>query len=219
MTAGTKRAVLFDLDGTLLDSLGDLANSMNTVLSEDGLPTHEVDAFRYFIGEGVSLLVQRSLPEDKRDPATAQDYLERYRDAYATRWHLSKPFPGIPELLDKLQTRGVPLAVVSNKPEVFTKQCIQRLFPDWKWDCILGQSDALPRKPDAAMALHAAERLGVAPKNCLFVGDSDIDILTGVNAGMSAVGVSWGFRQEAELREAGMQHFLQKPADLLELIE
>ncbi len=214
----TKRAVLFDLDGTLLDSLGDLADSMNAVLAEDGLPTHEVDAFRYFIGEGVSLLVERSLPKEKHDPESVQGYLERYRASYGARWHLSKPFAGVPELLDQLQAHGVGLAVVSNKPEVFTKQCVETIFPNWEWDCILGQSDAIPSKPDAAMALHAAERLGVAPENCLFVGDSDIDILTGVNAGMTAVGVSWGFRPEAELRDAGMQHYLETPADLLALI-
>ena len=120
----TKRAVLFDLDGTLLDSLGDLADSMNAVLAEDGLPTHDRDAFRYFIGEGVSLLVERSLPKEKQDSDSVQAYLERYRASYAARWHLSKPFAGIPELLDQLQAQGSGLAVVSNKPEGFTKQCV-----------------------------------------------------------------------------------------------
>ncbi len=213
-----KRAVLFDLDGTLLDSLGDLAESMNAVLREDGLPAHPVDDYRYFIGEGVRLLVSRALPGERQDEASIETYLQRYRKSYEARWHLSKPFPGIRELLDALVKRGIPMAVVSNKPDLFTQQCVTQLFPSWPWAAVLGQSKTFPRKPAPEGALHVANQLDVEPARCLFVGDSDIDMRTGVNAGMTSVGVSWGFRPEKELKEAGAQHLIASPQELLALI-
>ena len=213
-----RQAVLFDLDGTLLDSLGDLAESMNAVLREDQLPTHDLDAFRYFIGDGILALVQRSLPEHLHEEDTLTAYLKRYRDSYAKRWHLSKPFPGIPEMLDTLQERGVALGVVSNKPDAFTQQCVRELFPQWEWQAVIGQVEHLPPKPDPAGALAMAEQFGIAPEHCWFVGDSDVDMKTGVNAGMNAVGVSWGFRPTEELRKAGAQEVVDSPSQLLTLI-
>lgn len=212
-------AVLFDLDGTLLDSLGDLAESMNAVLRERGLPTHELDAFRYFIGDGIRELVKRSLPEAlQEDESSLVSFLEAYRASYEARWHLSKPFPGVPEMLDALQERGTALAVVSNKPDPFTQKCVQRIFSKWSWDGIAGQRDGVPRKPDPAGALTLASEWGVDPKDCWFVGDSDVDMQTGVNAGMHAVGVTWGFRTEDELREAGAEHIIHSPNELLERV-
>ena len=214
-----RQAVLFDLDGTLLDSLGDLAESMNTVLREDGLPTHDLDDFRYFIGDGVVQLVRRSLPAHLHEEATTMEYLDRYRAEYAQRWHLSKPFPGIPDLLDALQASGTALGVVSNKPDNFTQQCVETLFSKWSWDGIAGQLDHVPSKPDPAGAIAMAEKLGLRAEDCWFVGDSDVDMQTGVNAGMHVVGVSWGFRPVTELRESGAQHILGQPAELLDLLE
>ena len=214
-----RQAVLFDLDGTLLDSLGDLAESMNAVLREDDLPTHGLDDFRFFIGDGIMALVKRSLPSRLHyDQAALKAYLERYRASYAQRWHLSEPFPGIAKLLDTLQAQGVVLGVVSNKPDSFTQQCVQTLFPAWTWDGVVGQLDHVPSKPDPAGALAMAEKFGIAPADCWFVGDSDVDMKTGVNAGMNVVGVSWGFRPVTELREAGAQHIIEQPGELLALL-
>lgn len=211
------QAVLFDLDGTLLDTLGDLADAMNVVLAEDGLPTHTWQSFRYFIGEGVVELVKRSLPEDRRGEASVLAYMKRYRESYTKHWHRSKPFAGIPDMLDRLQRAGLALAVVSNKPDDFTRLCVERLLPEWKFQVVLGQSERFPAKPDPASALHVAEKLGVARERCLFVGDSNIDMITGVNAGMIAVGVSWGFRPEKELLENGARHIVRDPREIVEL--
>ena len=214
-----RQAVLFDLDGTLLDSLGDLAESMNAILREDDLPTHGLDDFRFFIGDGIMALVKRSLPTHlHNDQSALGAYLARYRASYAQRWHLSKPFPGIADLLDALQTQGIALGVVSNKPDSFTQQCVDKLFPQWTWDGVAGQLDHVPSKPDPAGALAMAEKLGIIAKDCWFVGDSDVDMQTGVNANMHVVGVSWGFRPVTELREAGAQHILDQPAGLLALL-
>jgi phosphoglycolate phosphatase len=214
-----RQAVLFDLDGPLLDSLGDLAESMNAVLREDGLPTHGLDDFRFFIGDGIQALVKRSLPlRLHNDRPALEAYLDRYRASYSQRWHLSKPFAGIADLLDTLQAQGVGLGIVSNKPDNFTQQCVQTLFPAWTWEGVVGQLDHVPSKPDPTGALAMAEKLGVQPEDCWFVGDSDVDMKTGVNAGMNVVGVSWGFRPERELRDAGAQHIIGQPAELLALL-
>lgn len=215
----SRQAVLFDLDGTLLDSLSDLAEAMNAVLREDGLPTHDLEEFRFFIGDGILALVKRSLPEHLHTSSALQTYLEKYRQSYSERWHLSKPFPGIAELLDALQDQGIALGVVSNKPDAFTQKCVQRLFPQWTWDGVVGQLDHIPPKPDPTSALAMAEKVSVPPEHCWFIGDSDVDMQTGVHAGMNVVGVGWGFRPVSELRAAGAQHILDHPSDLLALLK
>lgn len=214
-----RQAVLFDLDGTLLDSLGDIAESMNAILRQDGLPTHNLDAFRYFIGDGMLALVRRSLPEHLHDENSLASYVDRYHASYDSRWHLSKPFPGIPALLDELHARSVALAVVSNKPDPFTQKCVRQLFPAWTWDAVVGQMKGTPRKPNPTSALGIAEKLRILPENCWFAGDSDVDMQTGLNAGMNVVGVAWGFRPESELRNAGAQHVISFPRELLTLLE
>ncbi len=219
MPSSPRQAVLFDLDGTLLDSLGDLAESMNAVLRANALPTHNGEAFRYFIGDGIRELVKRSLPPSHHDEASLTKFLEAYRKSYAERWHLSKPFPKIPALLDELQDRHIALAVVSNKPDPFTQQCVKQLFPRWQWEGVAGQMDGVPRKPDPVGALQIASQLGIPPHACWFVGDSDVDMQTGVNAKMNVVGVTWGFRPEDELRDAGAQHIIASPEELIPLID
>ncbi|HOZ46278.1 MAG TPA: HAD family hydrolase [Candidatus Hydrogenedentes bacterium] len=212
-------AVLFDLDGTLLDTLEDLAESVNVMLRSRGFVPHPVDAYRYFVGEGAILLITRALPEEHRDEQTISAALQDFQDAYRDRWYTkTTPYEGIPEMLDELDARGVKKAVLSNKPHRFTVQCVDSLLPEWTFDVVFGQREGVPRKPDPTVALEVAARLGLAPDRVLYVGDSSIDMKTARAAGMVAVGVSWGFRPRAELLENGAQFIIDRPEELIDLL-
>jgi phosphoglycolate phosphatase len=213
------KSILFDLDGTLLDTLDDLADSTNAVLKRHGLPTHPVDAYRYFVGDGARNLIIRALPQDRRNEPTISQLLAEYRDVYAKRWDAkSKPYAGVPELLDALVQRGdVKLAVLSNKPDDFTQLCVSRLLPKWKFDVVLGATDRFPHKPDPGAAIDIARGLKIEPARFLYVGDTATDMRTAIAAKMHPVGALWGFRTEQELREAGAQAILQQPLQLLDL--
>lgn len=198
-------AVLFDLDGTLVDSLGDLADSGNAMLAELGHATHSEKAYRQFVGNGVQQLVQRCLPADvAASEQQSRRALEIYRQQYQRRWHdRTIPYCGIPEALEALVTAEVPLAVLSNKPHEFTTCCVEHFFPHIPFTVIQGQQEGIDKKPAPAGALLIAEKMEVDPSCCALVGDSDVDMLTAANAGMRGVGVLWGFRDETELRAAG----------------
>ncbi len=210
------KAILFDLDGTLLDTLSDLADAANRTLDRAGLPTHGVSAYRNFVGDGSRMLITRALPESHRTPAHIDDYLTRFKDDYGRNWKTAtRPYPGIRELLAELARRDIPRAVVTNKPHRFAEECIHHFFPDTPFQMIRGQKDHLPRKPDPATALEAADNLRVAPEECLFIGDSNVDMTTAIAAGMVPVGVAWGFRSVAELIGAGASRIVTKPQDVL----
>ena len=214
------KAVLFDLDGTLLDSLDDIASAANAVLTACGHPAHPVASYRQFIGDGVPNLFRRALPTQ----AVTDDLLEacasRFRDSYAASWNQqSRPYYGITALLEKLVARGLVLAVLSNKPHAFTTQCVDHYFPAVPFQAVAGDRPPLPRKPDPASALAIARQLGHPPRDFLYVGDSSVDMLTATRAGMYPVGVSWGFREVAELRDHGAKVILDDPLQLLELID
>jgi phosphoglycolate phosphatase len=216
----TYQAVLFDLDGTLLDTLTDLADATNHALRRLGFPEHPRDSFRYFIGDGVETLVQRILPQDRCDAATMAECAGLMRREYAQRWAATtRPFAGIPELLDALTARGVPMAVLSNKPDEFTRLCVAQLLPGWKFAAVLGAGTALPRKPDPGGAREIARRLGVVPGEVLYLGDTNTDMQTAVAAGMFPVGALWGFRTADELTESGAQVLVEKPLDLLSILD
>lgn len=215
------KAVLFDLDGTLLDTLQDLATSGNEVLAARGLPPHPLDAYRIFIGNGMVNLARDVFPPEMRPETDEQiaAVLDEYRAAYSRNWrNTTVLFPGISGVLDRLVADAVPIGVVSNKAHDFTLQCVEAFLDDWKWDVLIGAREGHPRKPDPAGALEAAAVLGVAPEDCLFVGDSDVDMMTARNAGMRAIGVSWGFRPVEELLEAGAEVILGEPADLFRIL-
>lgn len=213
------RAVLFDLDGTLLDTLDDLGDSINRALVRLGFPTHGRESFRYFVGEGARMLVERALPEDRRDPATAEAALRAYREEYRTGWNIkTRIYDGIPAMLDTLTARGIALGILSNKPHEMTLQCVQGYLDRWSFGVILGQRDHVARKPDPAGALEAAAALRVAPADVLYLGDTATDMQTARAAGMFAVGAAWGFRPESELREHGAHAIVHHPDDVLKLI-
>lgn len=212
------QAILFDLDGTLLDSLGDIAGALNHTLAHFGLPQHEVDAYRAFVGEGVEQLVDRALGEHAA--AHRAQVLPAYRAYY--REHLAvhtRPYLGIPELLAALVTRRVPLCVLSNKPDDATRTLVEHFFPTTPFVLVAGHKPDVPRKPDPTAALAMAAHLGLPPQACAFVGDSNIDMQTAAAAGMLAVGVSWGFRGRAELEGHGAAAVIDEPAALLRVLQ
>lgn len=195
------KAVFFDLDGTLIDSLADLGEAVNRMLVDLGLPRHAAEAYRAFIGEGARRLVERALPEAVRgDEELVKRALALYQEHYGSCWHeQTRAYPGMPELLADLQRAGVPLGVISNKPDAFTRLCTAHFFPGTAFAVVLGQREGLVRKPDAAMAHAAAGRLGLKAEACVYVGDSGVDMRFAHAAGMRAVGVAWGFRDREEL--------------------
>jgi phosphoglycolate phosphatase len=214
----TFRALVSDLDGTLLDTLGDIADSVNASLAIMGLPQHEVDAYRYFVGNGRKIMAMRTLPEDRRDDATLELLLKHIGEEYSRRWmDTSHPFAGIAEMLDALTARGIPLAVLSNKPQVYTEPMVSKLLSRWSFGSVLGESETTPKKPDPTGALRIIRTLNVRPAECLYIGDSGVDMQTAVAAHMYPVGVLWGYRTAEELLTNGAVTLASQPDDVVRL--
>lgn len=211
------RAVIFDLDGTLLDTLADLADAGNAMLAALGHAVHPVESYKQFVGDGVAMLVRRALP-----PKAMDDYpraLELMRAEYQAHWKVkSRPYPGVPEMLDALAAKGVPMSVLSNKPQKFCELTMEHFFPRWSWAAVMGETDAIPRKPDPTGAKAIAARLGIAAGEFLFLGDSPMDVKCALGAGMTPVGATWGFRERLTLEEAGGKIFIDRPEELLGLL-
>lgn len=213
-------AVLFDLDGTLLDTLADIAHSANRVLAELGFPTHDIDAYRHFVGEGLIVLFRKALPADVNADEVMPRCAECFREAYGREWNVrTRPYDGIRELLDALAARPIEMAVLSNKPDAFTKRCVREYLSEYKFRMVLGQRDGVPRKPDPAGAAEIVEAMGIPPEQFLYLGDSAIDMKTATAAGMYAVGALWGFRSLAELEQSGAKTVINLPTDLLEVLD
>jgi phosphoglycolate phosphatase len=212
------KAVLFDLDGTLLDTLEDIARSMNAVLTNAGFPAHPVEAYRGLIGEGIANLVRRALPERGVDERTVQQHVSAMIDEYGRRWaEHTRPYPEIPELLHALTVRKFKMAVLSNKMDSFTRDMVKNLLADWQFEEVLGAQPSIPRKPDPTGALLISRQCGVRPEEFLYLGDSNTDMQTAVNAGMYPVGALWGFQMAEQLLAAGAQKLIAKPMELLTL--
>ena len=213
------RGVIFDLDGTLLDSIDDLADSMNHSLAQLGFPPHGVAEYKRLVGDGVRELACRSLPEAARTDAHIDETVRLMREEYAKRWdRKTRPYAGIPELLDELVARGMRMAILTNKLHGFSVQMVERLLPRWKFDVILGETEGLPRKPDPAGANRIAHQLSISPGEFRYLGDTNTDMCTATAAGMFPIGVLWGFRDAEELRASGARALLDRPGDLLELL-
>ena len=196
--AGRPGGVIFDLDGTLADSLSDIASAMNRTLQAHGFPVHPVPAYRTFVGEGVRKLAERALPPGTE--ALREAFIAAYEADYAQ--HLldeTRLFPGIAEVLDRLQSAGVPVAVLSNKPDLPTRRLVDALCGRWQFRAVFGERAGVPRKPDPTSALALADALAAAPESVAFVGDTGVDVLTARAASMRPVGVLWGFRPQEVL--------------------
>lgn len=214
------KAVIFDLDGTLLDTLADLADSANAVLAARNFPSIPTEDYKQLIGDGMAKLVERAMPDaahpSEEELAVA---LEEFQNEYSQRWNAKTTvYPGIGDLLDGLVEHGIPLGVLSNKRHEFTLKCVEEFLGTWSWGSVLGQRDGIEKKPDPAGAFDAANELNIAPENCLYIGDSGVDMHTAVRAGMVPVGVLWGFRDAAELRGMGADHLIETPLDLLDIL-
>ena len=213
------KAVLFDLDGTLLDTLDDLADSMNAVLEASGYPVHDVEAYKYFVGNGLRNLTERCLPGEHRTPAEIDFHLDKLRKEYEARWDKkTRPYRGIPELLDALAGKGIKIAVLSNKADEFAVRVVKKLLPDWRFEAVVGEKPGYPKKPDPSGAIAIAAQLGIPCNEFLYLGDTNVDMKTAVSAGMYAVGALWGFRKADELAEGGARVLIPEPAALLDLL-
>jgi phosphoglycolate phosphatase len=211
-----KEAVIFDLDGTLADTIDDIAGAVNRCLARRGLREHDLELFKLMVGDGFRNLVTRALPESMRSPEYVEALRAEAMADYAERClERTRAFPGIRELLSALAERGISLAVLSNKPDELTKKVIAGLFPTVDFAIVRGESPDFPRKPDPASALDACARMGASPAETLYLGDSGVDMKTAKAAGFLALGALWGFRSEAELRETGADALLEEPLDLL----
>jgi phosphoglycolate phosphatase len=213
------RALIFDLDGTLLDTLDDIAFCMNAALKRFGGQPLPVEDYRGHVGQGLDVLAWRVLPDARRDDNTVRQCVAAMREVYATRWaHSTRPYPGISDLLEWLKRRAVPMAVFSNKAHDFTVRIVTHFFGSETFHAVLG-GGKFPFKPDPAGALHLAGVLQVVPGEILYVGDSDIDMQTAKNSGMYAVGVTWGFRSRQELADSGAKVLIDNPAELIDLTD
>jgi phosphoglycolate phosphatase len=215
----TCKAIIFDLDGTLLNTLNDLGNAMNRVLSNRGFAIHPIDEYRFLIGNGVEKLVKRALPEKNRDELTVRTCITLFLEEYQNNSNRdTRPYEGIPELLDALKERGLKTAILSNKPHDTTISCVSELLERWRFDIVLGHRDGTLHKPDPAGALEIAHRLNIPPEEFLYLGDSGVDMETATAAGMFPVGVLWGFRDAEELSKSGAQALISHPLKLLDLL-
>ena len=213
------KAVIFDLDGTLLDSLADIADSANSVLAANGLPTHPYDAYRFFVGEGVENMLQQAVPEGTPKDVflgLLRQMKERYGNNWATKTH---PYEGIQSLLATLAGRGIPLAVLSNKPHEITVATVKHFCPNCPFSAVIGSPAGGKAKPDPTLALQIAAEFSLPPESIAFMGDSKTDMQTATAAGMIPVGVLWGFRPESELLAHGARVVLRAPGELLEHLQ
>jgi phosphoglycolate phosphatase len=197
-----KKLVIFDLDGTLLNTIADLATATNQALASYGYPTHDIPQYKYFVGNGINKLFERALPDEEKKQENVLKIRERFIPYYNE--HLTdftKPYPDIPELLETIQHHDIQIAVASNKYQQATSKLIPYFFPNIKFTAIFGQREGVPRKPDPTTVFDIIKIAGVNKEEVLYVGDSNVDMQTAINAGVDGIGVTWGFRPRIELEK------------------
>ena len=213
------KAILFDLDGTLLDTIEDLTDSMNMALRRLGYPSHDADTCKKFVGDGVEKFAARALPDNHRDESTVEKCVSAMREEYSKLWaNKTKPYDGIPELLDALTAQRVAMAVLSNKPDDSTREMVAKMLRRWRFYPVVGSRPLVPKKPAPTSALEISERLAVPPKEFLYLGDTGTDMNTAKAAGMFGVGALWGFRTAEEIKESGAEVLVEHPTEVLGLL-
>lgn len=212
--------VIFDLDGTLLNTIDDLAASTNYALSRHGYPTHDLGSYRFFVGNGINKLIERALPEEVRNEEKVlelrKDFVAYYEKHSAD---LTKPYKGIPELLSTLKEKGLKIAVASNKYQVATEFLVDKYFGAYEFDIVLGQRDGVTPKPDPTIVYDILKETGVDKKHTLYVGDSGVDMQTAKASDLIAIGVSWGFRPVSELEEFNPDYIVDQPIEIYQIIQ
>lgn len=213
------KTIIFDLDGTLLDTLADLADSANYTMKQMGYPAHPQESYKYFVGNGVPKLLERCLPEDKRSEenilTARRIFAEHYNVHFVDK---TKPYDGVEELLEKLKENGVKMAVASNKSDEFTVSLVKRFFGN-AFDTVQGGKSDVPKKPAPDIVYGIMDRLDSTPENTYFAGDSNVDMYTAKNAGITSIGCLWGFRTKEELLEGGADFLAESPMDIYEILE
>jgi len=214
-----KKNIVFDLDGTLLDTLEDIAISANEALKTLGFEARPIEHYRYYVGEGVFKLFENIFAKNVQSHETICRAVELFETHYAKQFDChTQPYEGIGKLLSFLQARGFKMAILSNKPDAFTKKCAFKYFRTWTFDAVFGVREGVPRKPDPTAALEICERWGISPEECFYLGDTMIDMQTANRAGMKAIGALWGFRDEAELREHHAAYLAKTPGEVIKLL-
>ena len=214
-----KRLAIFDLDGTLLDTVADLANATNQALAKCGYPTHPTEAYYHFVGNGINKLFARALPEESRNEENVlrirTHFIPYYNEHNADD---SRPYPGIVELLHKLQFHGVQVAVASNKYQQATAKLVAHFFPDIRFAAVYGQREGVAIKPDPTIVNDILSVTGVSRADTIYIGDSGVDMFTAHNAEVESIGVTWGFRDEEELSSNGANHIVHHAEEILKLV-
>lgn len=211
-----KKLAIFDLDGTLLDTVADLANATNQALAKCGYPTHPIEAYYQFVGNGINKLFARALPKE----ACTEENILRIRSLFIPYYNehnadASRPYPGIVSLLHQLQREGIKIAVASNKYQQATEKLVRHFFPDICFAAVYGQRDGIPIKPDPTIVNDILHATGISPVDTIYIGDSGVDMQTALNAGVDSIGVTWGFRGEEELRQFGASHIVHSTDEIL----
>ena len=211
------KAVIFDLDGTLLDTLEDLALSSNHVLHYHGKDALKIEKYNELVGEGANSLLEKILPHlDKEGIKNARVMFEKH---YATQFDKNtKVYEGISKVLTFFQTRGYKMAVLSNKPNNFTKKCVLKYLINWNFELVYGIREGVPKKPNPQGATEILKELNVSPKECLYIGDTKTDMITASRANITSIGVLWGFRDKKELVENGANYIAEIPSDIIKLV-
>lgn len=214
-----KKLVIFDLDGTLLNTIADLAHSTNYALNQLGYPTHEIEKYNFMVGNGINKLFERALPEGEK----TEENVLRVRKEFVPYYDLhnaddSRPYLGIPELLDHLQASGIQIAVASNKYQAATQKLVDHYFPEIRFTAVFGQREGVNVKPDPTIVYDILEIARIANENVLYVGDSGVDMQTAANAGITACGVTWGFRPRTELEEFNPSYIVDTAEEIKSLI-
>ena len=213
------KLVIFDLDGTLLNTLSDLAHSVNYALGKCGFPVHTIESYKNFVGDGINKLLERTLPENHK---TAQNIARlkalflAYYDVHNTDF--TEPYEGICELLKTLQAKGLKLAVASNKYQAATEKLIRRFFPGISFTALFGQREGIPVKPNPAIVYDILRIAGVSPEETIYIGDSGVDMETASNSGVASIGVTWGFRPREELEVSGAKYIAETPDGIFQLL-
>lgn len=214
-----KKLVIFDLDGTLLNTIADLAAATNYALQSYGYPTHDTDAYRFFVGNGIDKLFERALPEKEKNQENIQKIRSRFIPYYNEHnADLSRPYPGITDMLEKLQDHGILLAVASNKYQEATTKLIRQFFPTIRFTAVLGQREGIPSKPDPQIIEEIAQYTQASKEDIIYIGDSCVDMQTGLNAGVTTIGVSWGFRPRTELEAYYPTFIADESKDILSFL-